>query len=107
MLRTEGPAAQRQDIRIPMRLRRKFVRFSGGSARSRRIWSRSSSSLSFLRALSAALRATRGFRKSLLQDRQHGLIPRPARGLLAFDDISQDRYAQRALPKSHYQCASA
>ena len=77
------------DARMPTRLRRKCVRFSGGSANSRRIWSRNASSLSFLRASRAAFRDGLRFRKRRLQNPQHGQIPRPASGLLALDDIRQ------------------
>src|SRR4051812_5179177 len=69
-------------MRKPMRLRRKFVRFSGGSASRRRIRSRSARSVSLLSACRRAFLPTRGFFKNFLQNRQHGDIAGTAAFLL-------------------------
>ena len=75
------------------------VRFSGGSANSRRIWSRSASSLSCLSAVSRIFRVMRGFFKGLLQALQHSQIAWPSGSLLAFDNISQGRGRRAVNPR--------
>src|ERR1039457_1674709 len=98
------------DMRKPIRLRRKWVRCSGGSASSRWIWSRSASSLSFLRASSWALRVTRGFLglfKGLLQQRQHGQVAGASGRLLTSDDISQRGDVEAGIFKPHWRGALA
>ncbi len=74
---------------MPTRLRRKCPRFSGGSARRRRIWSRSASSDSFFSASSLALRVMRAFFKNFFQYIEHRAVLRPAGRALALYDIGQ------------------
>src|SRR5215472_4208555 len=88
----------RQELQIPTRLRRKFVRFSIGRARRRRIISWMAKSFSSRRAANFAFLVIRGFFKRSLQYGKHGDILRSSRRLLTLDDISEG---------SHLQCGIA
>ena len=96
-----------QDMRRPTRLRKKWVRRSGGRASSRWIWSRNARSLSFLRASSWALRVARGFGfgffNGLLQQRQHGQVAGAPGRLLTSDDISQAGDVEAGIFKPHWR----
>ena len=92
-------------MRMPTRLRRKCVRFSGGRASRRRIRSRSARSLSFLRASSRAFLLTRGFFKHLLQNGKHGEFAWTAGRLLALDDISKSSHQNSPIAEPHFQGA--
>src|SRR3954447_25201973 len=90
-------------MQMPTRLRRKWVRFSGGKASRRRMSFRSARSLSFLRASRRAFLLTRGFFKDLLQDRKHGEVARTAGCLLALDDIRQGCHQKSPIVHVHVQ----
>ena len=85
-----------------MRFRRKFVRFSGGSASQRRIMSRRANSLSSLRALSRSALVILFFflGKCGLEDVHYGQILWTARSFLTFDDISQASHQESRIAKT-------
>jgi hypothetical protein len=99
--------AYRHDEWIPIRFRKKCVRFSIGHAKCRRICSSSARSLSSLSASCFVSRRFRCFMQGLFQYLKNRPVLRPSGCPLAPDDVGQTRHQEFITAQVNPRSAAA